>query len=209
MLEKKIKPKKCKACKEPFTPYRPLQNVCSPKCASDLARIKQKEKEDRADKIKFHDMKIRAKARDYVGELQKEINKLARAIDTRFHYRCIDCGADYGNQADGAHFHNVGSNPAVRFNLHNVHKATSHCNQFSSEHKAGYIDGIRGRYGEEYLEMLQGLPLKYKTTKLTPQEVYDKLAIVRRLNREVGKMKFSGAIKARDILNKSIGIYLI
>lgn len=208
MSLKTNKPKKCRNCGETFTPwYYSTQIVCSAKCAAILAKVKETEKAQRADKIKYKDMKIRAKSSDYVKSLQQEINKLARAIDTRFHYRCIDCGADYGKQADGAHFHNVGSSPSVRYNLHNIHKATSHCNQYSSEHKSGYIEGLKGRYDEEYFETVNSLPLRYPVLKLSDQEVYDKLAVVRRLNRTVDKMKFTSAIQARDQLNKLIGIY--
>ena len=30
--------KKCKVCEMPFTPVRPLQKVCSPRCAMKIAR---------------------------------------------------------------------------------------------------------------------------------------------------------------------------
>lgn len=207
-MKRTIKPKTCRVCKHKFTPFRPLQVVCSPLCASNLAKVKEKEKQDREDKIKYTDMRIRAKSKEYVQLLQDEINKLARAIDSYFQFRCIDCGADYGNQADGSHFHNVGTHPSVRWNLHNVHKSTSHCNQFHGGKKRGYVQGLIERYGQEYMDMVDELPKTYPITKLSNQEIYDKLAVVRKLNREVGKMRFYSGIQARDILNKMIGIYL-
>ena len=37
-MEKKLKDKKCKSCGETFTPFRPLQPVCSSKCEGDYKR---------------------------------------------------------------------------------------------------------------------------------------------------------------------------
>jgi 5-methylcytosine-specific restriction endonuclease McrA len=117
-------------------------------CASKLARKKETEKREREDKIKYKDMRIRAKSTDYAKELQSNINKLARQIDVDFGYLCIDCSRPFGKQTDGAHFHSVGSHPSVRFNLHNIHAARSDCNNFSEDHKLGYIDNLKARYGE-------------------------------------------------------------
>ncbi len=206
-MNKTIKPTKCRVCPEYFTLFRRLQVVCSPLCASKLSRKKETEKRERENKIKYKDMRIRAKSTDYAKELQREINKLARQIDAKFGYKCIDCGGDYGKQTDGAHFHSVGGNNSVRYNLHNIHSAKSDCNNYSENHKSGYIEGLKSRYGEEYFKMVDGLPLKYPVIKLSHQEIYDKLKIVRRLNREFKKMPFKSAIKARNSLNKMIEIY--
>lgn len=173
-----------------------------------LAKKKEREKQERADKIKYKDMRIRAKSTDYKRELQREINKLSRQIDASFGYLCIDCGRGYGKQIDGAHFHTVGSHPSVRFNLHNIHSARSECNQYSEDHKPGYANGILSRYGQAYFNKMLNLPRTYPSIDLSPQEIYDKLAVVRKLNREYPKMNFKSAKEARDKLNKKIGIYL-
>ena len=207
-MERKIKPKKCKSCGKTFTPFRPLQNVCSPKCAMTLAKQKETEKRERQDKIKFHDMKIRAKKNDYQKELQKAINMLARKIDAKFGYvRCIDCSREFGKQVDGAHFHTVGSHPEVRFNLHNIHSARSECNRIEAHHQRGYVQGLEDRYGPAYLGMVELLPQKYPDLKLSPQEIYDLLKLVRKLNREFDKYPLVDSVQARDWLNKQIGLY--
>lgn len=209
-MERKIKPKKCKnkECQKTFTPFRPLQNVCSPKCAAVLAKQKEREKADRLSNVDFHEMKIRAKKSDHQKALQAEINKLARAIDLKFGFdKCIDCDRPFGNQTDGAHYHSIGSNPSVRYNLHNVHSARSECNRIEDHHVRGYMLGIEDRYGKEYFDMVEGLPRKYPEIKLSPQEIYDTLAVVRKLNRELSKMPLKDSIQARSRLNKMIGIY--
>lgn len=209
MLERKSKPKKCKWCQKTFTPYNSLMVVCSPMCASSLAAKKEGEKRARADKVKFKDMRIRAKETDHKKELQREINKLARSIDNFYGFvTCIDCDRKFGKQIDGAHFNSVGAHPSVRFNLHNIHAADSQCNKFSDQHKEGYVKGLRYRYGDVYLKRIQDLPKRFPETKLSPQEIYDKLAIVRNINRNFPNgMSFSSAIAARDWYNYEIGIF--
>ncbi len=205
---RKNKPKKCKNCGELFTPsFSTLQVCCSPKCAIELAKKKEHEKYEKGMKVKIKEMDVRSNASKHKGTLQREINKLARAIDSRYGYKCIDCGSSYGKQADGAHYHPVGSHENVRFNLHNIHKSTSHCNQFSSEHKPGYIIGLKERYGEDYYERVEGLSLEFKEMHFSNQQIYDAIPIVRRLNRTVDTYVFTSAIRARDMFNKIIGLY--
>jgi ribosome-binding protein aMBF1 (putative translation factor) len=141
--------------------------------------------------------------------LQNEINKLARMIDARFEYdTCICCHRGFGAQTDGAHYHSVGSNHTLRYNLHQIHSASSYCNDFSNTHISGYKDGLERRYGKEYqVYVVNELPLLYKGVHLSAQEIADKLVIVRKAIREFSKMKFSNSIQAREELNKLIGIY--
>lgn len=39
-----MKPKTCKSCKKKFTPTRPLQSVCSPRCAIEYANRREQAK---------------------------------------------------------------------------------------------------------------------------------------------------------------------
>lgn len=147
-------------------------------------------------------------SKKYKQELQNAVNKLARMIDARFGFTtCIDCYKGFGAQADAAHFTSIGSNSSLRYNLHNLHSANSGCNQFSDTHHTGYIAGLENRYGKEYLEMVENLPLKYPKIKLSEVEVVEKLKIVRKLIRDFDKSIFSSAVQARNQLNLLIGIY--
>lgn len=141
-------------------------------------------------------------------DLQKAINKLSRLIDAKFNYKCIDCDNEFGKQTDAAHFHNSQGNENIRYNLHNLHSARSHCNQFSSEHKVGYRKGIIKRYNEDYLNYIDiELPKQYKYIGLLDNEVKDKLKIVRKLIREFDTFVLTDGKQARDLFNKIIGIY--
>lgn len=211
------KQKLCKVCKDKFTPstYHPFAVWCSPTCGYEWQKVlkSRKEKETEKDRINFDDkeqlqrIKANAYPKKYKSYLQDEINKLSRMIDARFDHLCIDCGKPYGKQTDGAHYHGVGGNSSTRYNLHNIHSAKSDCNQYSDTHKDGYRKGIIDRYGEGYMEKIEGLPLEYKLIKLSNAEVYEKLTIVRKIIRDFDTYKFDSAIAGREIFNKIIGIY--
>ena len=129
-------------------------------------------------------------------------------IDAKFGFvTCIDCNKPFGNQIDAAHYNGVGSNHSIRYNLHNLHSAKSDCNQYSDKHKQGYTIGLKERYGEKYLELVEGLPLKYKYIKLTSMEVFVKLKIVRGLVKNFDTFQSENGIAMRDMFNKIIGIY--
>jgi RNA polymerase-binding transcription factor DksA len=144
----------------------------------------------------------------YKGLLQNEINKLSRMIDAKFGYTlCIDCGKPFGNQIDAAHFTSVGSNNSIRYNLHNLHSAKSDCNQYSDKHKQGYTIGLKERYGESYLTLVEELPVRYKYIKVSAVEVYEKLKIVRSLVKNFDTFKSENGIAMRESFNNIIGIY--
>lgn len=149
-----------------------------------------------------------AHEKKYKKSLQNEINKLSRMIDAKFGYvTCIDCGKPFGLQTDACHFNGVGSNHSIRYNLHNLHSGKSDCNQFSDKHKQGYTIGLKERYGESYLALVEGLPLKYDYIKITPLEVFDKLKVVRGLIKHFDTYKAESSIEMREVFNKIIGIY--
>lgn len=203
---------KCKSCKEPHTPFSSLDNWCKKiDCQTKKALFlleKKKVQDQKVSEVKFKEMEIRVKAPARKKDLQKDINKLARLIDSKFNYKCIDCGKEYGKQTDAAHLHNSQGNENIRFNLHNLHSAKSDCNQFSSEHKVGYRKGIEKRYGAEYLNYIDNeIPLKFKYIGLLENEVKEKLSIVRKLIRTFDTFKLIDGIQARNMFNTIIGIY--
>ena len=201
-----LKKKKCKSCKEWFTPTQPLQMVCSPKCAIDYSKVlkEKKHKKERLEKLP------ELYPRKYRGLLQAEINKLARMIDIECNTpTCIDCGETLVGigQVDAAHFFNSKNHGNIRYNLHNLHSARSNCNFYSDTHKEGYKQGLILRYGQEYFDMVEELPLEYADIKLSNQEVAEKLKLVRKIIRDFKTYKLIKGDKARSMFNKLIGIY--
>lgn len=196
---------------------KPLQFVCGYSCAyayinePELKRMAKERKEigkKRKDAIK--EMLPTVYAKEYKSDLQREINKLSKIIDAKFGFKtCIDCGKPFRKQIDAAHFHSRGSNHSLSYNLHNLHSAKSDCNQYSDKHHSGYCSGLKARYCEDYFNYVNvDIVLKFKHVKLTPNEVVEKLAIVRKLIRDFDTFQFTSAINARNVLNEIIGIYV-
>lgn len=201
--------KKCKSCGEKFEPkYSTAQPVCSYQCALKYnKKEKVKEWENQSKKQNEPKTTKKVSTKEY---LQQEVNKLARLIDEHFNYNCIDCSKQFNKVVQGAHYHNVGGNENIRFNLHNIHSARAHCNMYSSEHKKGYVIGLKDRYGLDYYNLVETeLSIKYSYLGLNEVELKEALKNTRKCIRELKNIikGCSNGKEARDKLNKLIGIY--
>lgn len=134
-----IKLRKCKnkACREYFSPSRPLQSVCSPGCAISLSRYKaaalvaKSQKQTRSvDKAALD--KLQPKSY-WLKRAQTAFNAFIRERD--YNLPCISCGRFHDGKYDAGHYRSVGAMPALRFHELNVHKQCVPCNQ----HKSGNI----------------------------------------------------------------------
>lgn len=201
---------KCKICKEKFNPKQKGQFVCSYECAFAYVKKQREKKQKKEWNERKKELKPKVKSKEYKANLQAEINKLARKIDSHFGYLCIDCNKPYGKQIDAAHFHNKGGHSNITYNLHNLHSARSYCNKYDSQHKVGYEIGLKQRYGIEYLNLVGELPIKYDNIGLKEFEIVEALKTVRKLNREfenhIDKMGVNGK-EVREYFNNLIGIY--
>jgi len=206
---------KCKACNTTFIPKYFNQKFCVDndeclKAFSDYAKITKEKTERKEWSKRKKKMDIEVNNPKYKKFLQDEINKLARMIDNYFEFKCIDCGKDYGKQQDGGHFKSVGSNASLRYNLHNIHSQKSDCNQngLGGGRERQYFQGLIDRYGLKYAEMVDvELQQKYKYIGLKANEYPDKIKIVRDLIKNFDTYSFETSDKARELLNKLIGIY--
>lgn len=204
-----MKLKKCKICGEQFEKLSALQQVCSFSCSIEYAN-NQKIK---AWNKKKTELKVKSEAykKEFKQTLQIEINRLAKMIDAKFSFPCIDCGKPFGKQIDAGHFTSVGANASLRFNLHNIHSQKSDCNQngLGGGQRLEYRRGLESRYSLYYAEYVEFiLPSKYPLIKLTSIEMQEKTKIVRKLIRDFNTFEISDPIKARDYFNKIIGIYM-
>lgn len=202
---KKIKPRKCKECGDSYTPkYSTIQSTCyNPQCIISFNRKKELKKWKKKKAVLKKEIKT-----DYQKLMQNNINKLARMIDVKFGYvDCICCDRRIDKRVAGAHFHSVGGNNTIRYNLHNIHSSTFQCNNYSNTHITGYKEGLKKRYGEVYQGYVLELPEVYKFMKFGKNEIREKLSIVRQIIREFDSLEFEGSKEAREILNKRIGIY--
>ena len=196
--------KKCKQCKQPFEPQRPLQYVCSIPCSYEYSKKLQEKKE----KEKFKELKEKCKQkRDFLNDLQNEINTIVRLIDNN--QPCIATGLNNGKRNAG-HYISRGSNPTIRFNLHNIHIQSEHSNSYKAGDTTRYKEGIINIYGADYLEFMDSLQ---QTPKLNLSIDEIKLAIkeARAIVKELKSDDLTYSVEERKELrekfNKRIGIY--
>lgn len=153
---KRIKDKKCKECLIIFTPQRPLQSVCSPKCA--IAHNKKleakKEKKEWSEQKAVLKEKITSKA-EWLNIAQKVFNTYIRIRDKD--KPCISCGTIKQDiQWHGGHYFSVSAQSNLRFDEDNVHKQCgNYCNKNMHGNLILYSEQLPLRIGVERFEALK------------------------------------------------------
>lgn len=147
--------RKCsiKECRAPFAPMSMTHKVCGPACALIYAKAQSKLREDKADRARKVAMKSRAQ---WLKEAQTAVNALVRARDSGD--GCISCErpATWPGQWHASHFKSVGSSSALRFDLANIHKACSICNNHLSGNIAAYAPRLVDKIGAAEFDRLNG-----------------------------------------------------
>ncbi|MGO0684104.1 recombination protein NinG [Pseudomonas fulva] len=158
-----IKPKKCKApgCGQLFKPMLSTQKVCSPTCALAMAKDPklQKVAAKAITKQKRQDLqerreKLKTRA-EYAKEAQAAINRYVRLRDA--HLGCVSCDkpASWQGQWHCSHFRSVGAAPHLRFNLWNMNKSCSACNNFLSGNIMAYRPALIEKIGQAKVDWLE------------------------------------------------------
>lgn len=148
----------CSICRKPFIRQKPLQSVCSFDCAVRISRQSKKARQEaeKGLRAQFRKRKEAAKPRrKWLDEAQKEINKYVRLRDA--HLPCVSCGmpASWGGQWHASHFRSVAAASAVRYNLWNIHKSCSVCNNWKSGNLSEYEPRLRERIGNAKVDWLR------------------------------------------------------
>ena len=173
VMEKKRKPKKCKACGVEYAPFNTLQKACSPECALKLVEI-EKEKKEKA---------LTRKMKKEFNENDKGFQKARAqaAFNAFIRYRdvdegCISCykPAGWSGRWDAGHYFTVGARPDLRFNEDNCHKQCHYdCNINKSGNIAEYRKGLVNKIGEDRVKALEE---HGKTTESLTAEHYKQIA---------------------------------
>lgn len=160
---KRVKTKRCKACKQQFTPARPMQAVCSPLCAANLAasnreRVQRKETRERKEKLK--------RRTDWIREAQQAVNAWVRERDKVL--PCISCGRHHHGQYHAGHYLSTGARANLRFDPANIHKQCQPCNTHLSGNLLNYRIGLIDRIGLQAVEALESdqTPRKWSIDQL-------------------------------------------
>jgi len=158
LTRKPLKEKKCKQCKEMFTPFNSMQKACGVTCANNFAkqtRERQEQKAEREAKRKHTAEKniFRHNLGWYLRKTQEDCNAFIRERD-RFE-PCISCGTTADVQYCAGHYRPQGKNAALRFSPLNIHKQ---CNRTCNMAKSGNLTAYRPRLIEKIgLDMVEWL----------------------------------------------------
>lgn len=160
----------------------------------------RKETKELKEKIKTHSQ--------WLNELQKYINKIARLID--YGQPCI-ARPNLKNE-NGGHFKSVGSSNSIRFNLHNIHGQSIHSNKWKSGEEGLFRLGLIRVYGVEYCEYVESLNLLYPTIKLSTEDIKTAISTSKSIIKELESklLVYTGKdrIELRNKYNKLLGIYI-
>jgi hypothetical protein len=159
-MAKRVKPVKCKACRQEFIKARPGQKVCGPDCAAALVMSERAKKERKELKARKEAVKRRS---EWVSEAQAAFNAYVRARDVD--KPCICCGKPFepqkpGGSVDAGHYLSRGSAPHLRFDERNCFAQRKNCNRPGGTTREAFRNGVVDRIGlpaVEALEAEQGL----------------------------------------------------
>lgn len=164
-VKKSLKPKRCKSCRETFTPVRTMQACCSVPCALAWAAKQRAQKEARANREErksLAERKAKLKTRrEWIAEAQAVVNKVARLRDILAGHGCISCGsrpdARFGGAMDAGHYRSVGSAPHARFYLPNIRLQCKRCNRDLGGAAVNYRMGLIERIGINRVEEIESM----------------------------------------------------
>lgn len=215
MTTKKSKLKKCKNCGKEFQPKRPLQAVCSTTCAYEYT-CKLKEKEQEKNKAELVKAVEKAKDVSVTQTLQMRINKIIRLIDDGC--ECMACGKPISGlglreayNKNAAHFHDISSNPELRFHLMNIWINDVKCNRFLDGNKSAYHANI-AKLPEQVYNHILDLPIIYKGLKLMKHEKEAALFKTRKIIKDLEAEDKKGRsiierIELRKRINHELNLY--
>lgn len=160
--QKTPKPKKCKVCRQLFSPRSRLQNVCSPPCAIEKVNQDKAKKERKETARRKVETRTR---REWLKLARQAFNAYIRERDKG--QPCICCGryvieGRYGGSWDAGHYLSVGAYPELRFTEDNCHKQAKSCNAGSGKYTAkrktvsqSYRENLIKKIGLERVEQLE------------------------------------------------------
>lgn len=157
-LSPSSEPRPCRACPKQFVPRRPLQAVCSLRCAKKEARQKRLAGEA----LLKSQTRARKEAAKTKGELAAEawaaFSKWIRWRDRNT--TCIDCGQPFepqkpGGSVDAGHFLARSTHPHLKFDERNVFAQRKNCNRPGGTTYAAFKAGVVARNGLATVEALE------------------------------------------------------
>ena len=148
------KPRPCPVCAKPYTPARPMQAVCGPRCAH--RKIKQDKADERA-QVKTRKEAIKT-IPVLIREAQAAFNAFIRERDRLAGHACISSGLPLdwsGNAVDAGHYRSRGAASHLRFHEDNCHAQSKQENRFLAGNAIDYRGRLIARIGLARVEALE------------------------------------------------------
>jgi hypothetical protein len=173
---------------------------------SENGKIKLNKSLLKASKPIFDKVKAKENTTDWNKKLQTKINLIVRLIDKN--QKCL-AKEKLANQMHAGHVFSRGSNPMLRFNLHNIHRQSAQSNHFQNEDGL-FREGIVKEYGKDYFEFISNLR-QIKDLKISNDnyiELYKTASkIALKLTKEDKEYSLTQRIKLRNEINIELKIY--
>ena len=179
-----MRQKKCRYCKQTFTPVLPMQVVCGIECAKAIAKSKREKVEKANDRQKRESLKSRAQ---WAREAQSAANAYVRLRDDKD--PCISCGRHHQGQWHAGHYLSRGAHPELALDERNIHKQCQPCNVHLSGNQIEYRKGLIARYGVDYVEWLEG---PHEAKHYAVEELVAITKLYRAKRRELVKVREGG-----------------
>jgi len=162
-----VKTKKCKQCKssvlnEDIAVRTPLFVFCSFECGKDYALVKSraarlrldnKAKKEAKDKHTADKERVKTKAK-WLQELQVLVNQYVRIRDKNLECASCEKGPTWGGQWQAGHYYSRGHSSSLRFNLSNINKQCSVCNNYLSGNIGQYTPKLIDKIGQDRFNYL-------------------------------------------------------
>jgi hypothetical protein len=146
----------CKEYKQAHTMVKvPLGVFCNWGCAIAHGKALAEKKKVKAVKVKHKADKERVKTKaKWMSDLQKIVNQYVRLRDK--HESCASCdkGPEWGGQWQAGHYYSRGHSSSLRFNLNNIHKQCSVCNNHLSGNIGQYMPKLINNIGQHRFDYL-------------------------------------------------------
>lgn len=172
--------KRCKNCKDPFTPMRStLERYCQ---KSECIRVwVETEKQKAWDKRKKQAKADMLTVQDYVKMAQQVFNAYINKRDSG--KPCISCGKAITGVIHASHYYNANNHWAVRFDENNVHSSCYKCNVQLSGNLIEYGIRLEKLIGPDEFAILR--EDAYKLRKFTIDELKGIIAEYKRKLKEL------------------------
>ena len=163
---KAIKAKKCKHCRELFTPFSSMAKACSVPCAIALGKTEKvkefnKETTRRKKVINQTDLKWQHKQTQLAFNKLRVLQEFKWFEDRGLEPECISCGYKNMDWCCG-HFKTVGAAGRLRYDEKNTYlQCNKNCNMSMSGningngYSKGYIQGLHDRFGKESVSIIE------------------------------------------------------